>query len=410
MEGGVGEEVPMVISPVGAQTSGPDSPYSRCAVGWLGGWHIELSFMELIFKVLKMHGADPLITLWGWLSPTAQSNMYECGSKRKSKYFLMDGLIPAMMNAVYYEYVAQLTGDDEVKNQAAKDFASFQQYCDDDTADINFRNNIFILELLLMLKLLLESDDEKNSMWEFDTAHLFLLPLCFALNNKIYGPAHVKEIIQLYHRLQPAAREGHATFFTFGGKHYDERMEEQNNAQKAILSDRSPTISRVQISALFVKKTKDLKSTLFKNVGLNDRNYCPRTHKDHSEEVYALSKYFIEKKSFSHNGEEAAMNNKACFFDRTTEIGGQGFVAALEVMEYGEIEQAQYVTTYINSEGVEKIKFPKPIIDDIYKNQEKRAAKAAARAAKAVKAATRAAKVNVPKTNADSDSDSDSDV
>jgi hypothetical protein len=107
----------------------------------------------------------------------------------------------------------------------------------------------------------------------------------------------------------------------------------------------------------------------------------------------------------SHDGEEAALNNKACFFDITTEIGGQGFVAALEVMEYGEIEQAKYVTTYINGEGVEKIKFPKPIIDDIYKNREKRAAKAAARAAKAVKAATRAAKVNVPKNNADSDSD-----
>lgn len=67
-----------------------------CIVMWLGGWHIEKSFIEVVFEILEVHGIDPLIDLWGWTGVKSHRVMIECGSKRKSICFIQDGLIPAM--------------------------------------------------------------------------------------------------------------------------------------------------------------------------------------------------------------------------------------------------------------------------------------------------------------------------
>jgi hypothetical protein len=62
----------------------------------------------------------------------------------------------------------------------------------------------------------------------YDCSRLLLLPFCFALNNCIYGPRHIKEIYQLYYLEDVKVREFRREFFSFNGKGIEERMEEQH--------------------------------------------------------------------------------------------------------------------------------------------------------------------------------------
>lgn len=223
--------------------------------------------------------------------------------------------------------------------------SDFKIFCKDPEADVTFQNNIFILEILHMLDVLLESHRD-NCMAEFDFGRIFLLPFTFALHYSKYGPAHIREIVQLYFRLSPAAREHHAKFFTFGNKHYDERMEEQNKAQKGIMSDRAPTENRVNISSLFLDVMVDIKKRLYSITGKKERNYHERTHKDHAGEVFLMTEYFIKNNCFQKRCNTPAI---AYCFNGTSEIPQNH--TSVNLYEYGQAEMKKYFCSYIANEG-----------------------------------------------------------
>jgi hypothetical protein len=319
-------------------------------VCWLGGWHIEKNFMEGIMKILKVHDMGGLIDIWGWTGPVAHRTLYACGTKRKTKSFLLDGLIPSMYNAMFYHYAVYMDeeGEDDVSIEG------FESYIDDglDETDETFSNYALILDMLMALKLLLLAD-VPNNMSMFDAGRMFLLPLNFSLNNSTYGPAHVKEVVQLYHRMKPEAREDHARFFTYGGKPYDERMEEHNQAQKRLMSDRAPTEKRVKITGLFVEKVNTLSKHLSAILNVKQRAYRARTHKDHEETVIKMTRYIVNsgilKKVPGRQG--------VCDFRGSHHVNSERTASA--IMIYG-IEQEQiYFGEYLK--GNRRIPWPEPI-------------------------------------------------
>jgi hypothetical protein len=68
--------------------------------------------MQVVGKLLKIHGAGPLITIWGW-DTFAHDVMYQAGSKRKTKSFMLNGLLPSMCYALVNSY-AEFAGVDEM--------------------------------------------------------------------------------------------------------------------------------------------------------------------------------------------------------------------------------------------------------------------------------------------------------
>jgi hypothetical protein len=223
---------------------------------------------------------------------------------------------------------------------------------EDSRDDATFRNNVILLKVLIALDLELKAAKE-NNMSQFDCGRIAILPYNFALNCEKYGPTHVKELIQLYYRLMEDAREEHAKYFTFCGKHFDERMEEQNNAQKNIQSDRAPTNARIQRSSLFVKVVSELDSHLNKTFGKNERGYHEQTHKETDSLVRKMAKYLI-----AHNFFKRIPGREEVFsFDGETVVPLCQTIEAIH--QHGINNLRQYVVDYINEKP--DVKFPSPL-------------------------------------------------
>ena len=94
---------------------------------------------------------------------------------------------------------------------------------------------------LLMTFESLKCGNRTNNVILFDDGRVSLLPLCFTLNARIYGPAHVREWI-------PVVREFYTKHFSFRGKSKDEIPEEQNNRHKNLLIKQSSIVqSGIQV-------------------------------------------------------------------------------------------------------------------------------------------------------------------
>lgn len=335
---------------LGAQAHFPEMKDPRNQLSnvicWLGGWHIEKNYMEGVMKILKVHDIGGLIDIWGWGGIVAHNCMYGVGSKRKTKCFLQVALIPSMFNALLYHYKSTYP------LAALQDINEY--ITNGKTVDTTFADYILLLEILIALDLLLTAD-VTNNMTMFDAGRIFLLPLNFALNNSSYGPAHVRELIQLYYQMKPEAREDHAKYFTFGGKHFDERMEEQNLAQKRIMSDRTPTEARIKSTGLFVGKCNELEKSLKECLHVKQRGYIPRTHKDCQEEVKKMTKYIVQcgilkvvsgrKEVYTCRKASAAVAIKT---ERT----------AFSLKQYGEDGRDSYVNALVTGQDFQ---FPDPI-------------------------------------------------
>lgn len=260
-----------------------DESYTRKygIVFWIGQWHCQKNFLSIIMKLLHYDNVHPLMCIWGFQTPCAQDCLFRVSHVRRTCKFLFDGLTPALFRCLIEEYCSL--------SPENSSFEGLQEYIlDQSHADQTFSNYLYLLFDILMPMLLLYNGIKENNMDSYDCGRLKLLPFCFALNHSIYGPRIVREFIQLYFQVNDEVREHHRRFFSFGGKGIDERMEEQNKSQQAILSENVPTRKSILTASICQESYHYLSTNLFSVLSIGKKKNSLSSKKDTSKEVQEM--------------------------------------------------------------------------------------------------------------------------
>lgn len=287
-----------------AYTPDPTSdPRYLSVVYWLGLWHALKNALQLVMKLVKLYNVSDLLKKWGWETEKSHNLMYSCSRCRKSNSFILDGLLPAMWHALLYEFneVHKYTGFSKPDGTplTVEDFVAFIR--DPTYHDATSNNFIELFNVLLVYKIMYDGG-KCNNLSMYDCARIYLLPLMFTCNHRLYAPLHTNELVRLHHQVHPDVREHHAKYFTLNGKAWDERIEEQNGQQKVLMSNKAPTEFTVKETSLIVRSADFVRSNMEAQLNVKRRIGRERSHVSHEDQVQHLAMYLVSHGCFSNQG------------------------------------------------------------------------------------------------------------
>jgi hypothetical protein len=304
------------------------------------------NFLEGVFKILATLDLNPILAIWDYTSPNSVIAMTQVFSVKKSFQFLRDGLMAAMFRALVINFMEY----QEAHQQpiTAEELVKYVQSSDrDDT----FENYVFLLLDIISSIELMKSAMRKSDMDSFEAARLSLLPINFALNNCIYGKRNVEELYQLYHQVLPEFRQLRRETYSFDGKGQDERVEEVNERQKALMGSQAYSEERILEAGVYLEPSQQLNRNVDKIIGLlaedDEDSFSPeeRTHINLEDKVHKTAAFIANKKLFYKNDHrDYVVNFAGKPLERRQECPKQ-------VYDYGLEQMREYIPKLLRNEN-----------------------------------------------------------
>lgn len=302
-------------------SSVPNDLKYRRIVEYCGGWHGGKNVLELVMDLLQLLNADELARIWGFTSKDQVKLLFSCKKFRKSRDFILEGVLPAMWDALLYEcYLNCVTATAEAGgdiNDIVVTADTLWRFIDDSGShDATAANNIMLFKVILAYKLMQDGIKE-NLMSLYDSARIYLLPYVFACNHRVYASLHVEELVRLYHRVKPEVLDHRAAFFTLNGKSWDELQEEMNKRQKQCMSKMNPTPLTMKESSVAIREGDCVRLNFQKQLDIHRRSGRERTGADHTAQKEQLACALVNSSFFSRSG-------RSKFFDMTHRVVPSG--------------------------------------------------------------------------------------
>jgi hypothetical protein len=255
-----------------------------------------VKYLELVLKVLRAHGSDELVSIWGWTTSKSQDLMYRVGKIRKSNCFAMVGIYEALIKTLKYEYQQFLFA-----NQKSTNDYPIKQYIQDGCrCDVTFSNYINLLFDIFLPQHLILSGLKENNIEKYNCGRVLLLPLMAALNSRNYGPKTVREFFIYYEMMPPAVRDQYKTFLTFNGKPLDDRQEESNLVIQLAMSNGPATINTINKAMTMLMPMRDCMKAVMDAANIKQEPPRKRTNIDQSGLTLAISRKMVEKGIFKN--------------------------------------------------------------------------------------------------------------